>query len=410
MSDSNTYSYEGRNRQGHLIEGYMEARCEKSVVQYLSRLEITPVTIKRVSNNWSSKDVKTLFAKPNLKELALFAKQMNSLLKGGVPVNTALKVVIETIKTDALIQGLTQVVLDLESGNSLARCFQKQNHIFPDFFTSMVEVGEHTGMLDEVFLQIHDYLQMEIKTKQRIQTALRYPMIVVLTIFFAVIMINFFVIPSFKDFFMSMDAELPFATQWLIAFSNACLEYWWVGLTLVVGGIGGWRYWLSQETGRLFWDRFKLSWPLIGSIIHRSTLSRFTRSLSIALHAGLPLLDAIEVVAHAADNRYITNKILTMRKGLERGEPLSVCAMHTNIFTPLVIQMISVSEHTGNLNDNLIEISYHFESDVDYDLKRLSDLLEPLLIGVIAAMVLILALGVFLPLWDLSAVAMNQVG
>lgn len=405
------FHYQGRNKFGDLIEGVIEAHHEGIVATHLSRLEITPVAIKKTAKKILVKDLPKWvpFWRPKDTELSLFAKQMHSLLKGGVPINRALIVVIESSKNVVLRNALTNIILDLESGYPLARCFQKQGFIFPDFFTAMIDVGENTGKLEDVFLQIHYYLETDIITKKRIKSALRYPLIVLSAIVFALIVINFFVVPAFKGFFDSMDATLPGPTRLLIFVSDFSLAYWWLGILMMIVGVMIYLSLINKPRYRAMWDKAKLKLPIVGSIIHRAIMARLARSLAMALKSGLPLMEAIHVVAKSTDNQYITMKVLHMTKGLEHGESLSQTAKTSRIFSSMTIQMLMVAEETGNMDDNLLEVAQYYEEDVDYDIKRLNDMLEPILIGVIAVLVLILALGVFLPLWDLSAVAMNKI-
>ncbi|HET9844032.1 MAG TPA: type II secretion system F family protein [Gammaproteobacteria bacterium] len=405
------YFYKGRNKQGQNIEGVLEASNEHIVFVQLGRLEIIPVSIQKTTKPLYVQDLSRYlpFLRPKLTELAIFAKQMYSLLKANVPVNHALQVVIESNKNAILNNALTNIILDLESGFSLARCFQKQGFLFPPFISAMIDIGENTGQLEEAFHQIHHYLEADILTRKRIKSAFRYPLIVLVAIIFALSVINFLVVPAFQRFFESLDAQLPFATRWLIEISRFSLTYWPLLVLALAVFIGVYFFIMNQPAYRYYWDKVKLQIPLVGSIIHRSILARFTRSLSAAHSHGLPLLDAIQVVAKSTDNLYITDKILQMRTGLERGETLAITAKNTKVFSSLVIQMIIVGEETGNIDANLMEIAEFYESDVDYDIKRLSDALEPVLVAIIAGVVLILALGVFLPLWDLSSVAMHKI-
>lgn len=404
------YRYRGRNKQGDVIEGYLDAPNEKIVIQHLSRISITPVTIKvSPKDPWVQWARWLPMLRPSLGDLTFFAQQMHSLLKAGVPINRALTIVIDSSSHHTLVNALTNILLDLESGYGLARCFQKQAWIFPDFFTSLINIGEQTGQLDEMFAQMVTYLQTERVTQKRVRNATRYPLFVLIVIVFALFIINFVVVPSFQQFFESFGAELPLATQWLMTLSRWSLQGW-PYLLLGVVGIGGlYVYANDQASSRYRLDAMKLKIPLLGWILHRALMARFVKALALAHQSGLPLLDAIQLVGQSMENTYLSHKILEMRHGLERGEKLSQTARQAGIFSELVIHMLQVSEETGNIETNLFEIARFYEADVDYDIQRLNELLEPALIGIIAVMVLILALGVFLPLWDLSDVAIHRI-
>lgn len=405
------FQYKGRNKHGELIEGELEASTKVTVATHLSRLEITPISIQSTAKLIRMSELPKWFvwARPKDTDLSMFAKQMHRLLKSSVPINHALKVVIDSNKSHNLRNALTRVLIDLESGYTIARCFQNQGYVFPAFFTAMIDVGEQTGKLDTMFEQIHRYLETEIITKKRIQSAMRYPTIVFAAIVAALAMMNFFVIPAFKSFFDSMQAQLPWATQWLIAISNFCMNYGWaIGLGVMLVLIA-YPICMTKQAIRLRWDQVKLRLPWVGSLLHRAMMARFTRSLAMAYQSGLPLVDAILVVAKSTDNVYITQELRSLTNAIEKGESFAVVAKKSHLFSPITVQMIAVAEETGQISENLVQVAEFYEQDVDFDIKKMNDLLEPILILIIALMVLVLALGVFLPLWDLSSVAMQKI-
>lgn len=405
------YQYKGRTKYGELIKGVLEAASEVTVASHLQRLEITPVDIQPTAKPMHLTDVMRWFALSKIKDtdLCVFARQMQSLLKSSVPFNRAIGVVIESSKNQMLRDALTKVLLDLESGYPIARCFQNQDTLFPAFFTAMIDVGEKTGRLGEVFGQIHRFMENEIITKKRLKSAARYPLIVLVAILFALVLMNFFVIPAFRGFFDSMEASLPWATLWLIGFSDFCVQHAWAILFVGCSLVASISLSLSFASVRLRRDKWMLRLPIIGSLMHRAMMARFARSLSMAYQSGLPLDEAILVVAKSTNNLYMTQAIRRLTKGIEHGELLSQVGKRSGLFSPITIQMIAIAEETGQVTENLIQVAQFYEEDVDYDIKRMNDLLEPILIGIIALMVLVLALGVFLPLWDLSSVMMSKI-
>jgi MSHA biogenesis protein MshG len=269
----------------------------------------------------------------------------------------------------------------------------------------MVQVGETTGSLPEAFLQLSVYLDREKDTQGRIKQALRYPTIVLVAIVLALGIINLFVIPAFAKVFTSFKAELPWATQVLVSTSNFTLSYWYVILAAAVAAAVGVRAFIDTPRGRYRWHHWQLKIPLIGPILYGAMLGRFARSLAVTLKAGVPLVQGMTVVSRAVDNDYIGARILEMRDGIERGETITRTAATTGLFPPMVLQMLAVGEETGAVDDLLVEVAEYYEREVDYLLKNLSSAIEPILIVVIGVMVLILALGVFLPMWDLSRAA-----
>ena len=263
--------------------------------------------------------------------------------------------------------------------------------------------GKTLGGLDKGFAQIASYLELERDTKKRIGSATRYPLFVIAAIIIAVGVINVLVIPAFANLFDSFGAELPWQTRVLIASSDFTINNWyWLVLFAVIAFFGV-RYYVSTTAGRLNWDRIKLRMPLVGGIFERITLGRFSRTFAIVTEAGLPIIQGLNVVGNAVGNAYVASRIGEVRRSIERGDSFSRSAGASGLFTPLVMQMISVGEETGSLDELLNEVGDFYEQEVDYELKRLSDRIEPILLVVVAGMVLILALGVFLPMWDLSS-------
>jgi MSHA biogenesis protein MshG len=277
--------------------------------------------------------------------------------------------------------------------------------VFSQFYVSMVHVGENTGRLDEVFLQLSHHLERDLETRKRIASAFRYPIFVLVAIAAAVAIINLMVIPAFAKMFASFHAQLPLATRILLGTSKFFVHFWPAMLMAVFGSIVAWRRFVATEMGRLSWDRKKLSTPVVGEIVHRALLGRFSRSFATMLRAGVPLPTALHVVSHVVDNAFVGQKIRGMVAGIERGESVTRNAAATQLFSPLVLQMMAVGEETGALDQLLEEVADFYDREVDYDLKRLSDRIEPIMIMFIGVLVLILALGVFLPMWNLASVA-----
>jgi len=405
------FNYKGRDKKGNSVEGQVDAISEISVAQKLSRVDVIPIKIKQATKE---DDVFEYIAeslnigKPLLEDLSMFARQMYTMTKSGVPLIRSIKVIKDATKSRGLRNALNNIIISLESGYSLANCFKQHPIIFNNLFVSMIEVGETTGNLDAAFLQIAIYLDKEIETRKKIKTASRYPLMVCTAIIVATAIINIFVIPSFKGFFKSFGSELPIQTRILIATSDFAVNYWFYILLLLAASIFFISLYINSNKGKLKWDYFKLKIPLIGSILQRALLARFCRSFAMTTKAGVPLLEAINVIAGAVDNKFVGNKILEMRTNLEKGEALSIAASNTGLFTPLVLQMLTIGEETGDIDSMLLQVSEYYEREVEYDLKKLADSIEPLLIVIIAGFVLVLALGVFLPMWDMSSVAMKS--
>lgn len=400
-----SFAYKGRSRRGALVEGVIDANSADSVAAQLINTGITPIDITTRSDGAVAMDVlQTLRTSraPVLEDLILFTRQMYTLTRAGVPLVRAMTGLIQSTRNLQLVQAMRDVLANLESGRDLANSLSRHPKIFSTLAIAMVRVGENTGRLEESFLRLTEYLEREKETRERIKAALRYPSLVLLALAIAIGVVNVFVIPTFAQLFLKADVALPWQTRALIATSDFFVAWWWLVLGAALGGIGAFFSYIKTDSGRYWWGRRKVSLPLVGDIIHRATLSRFARSFAMALTSGVPLLQALAVVSRAVDNEYIGEQILNMRNGIERGESLTRTAALTGMFTPLVLQMLAVGEETGAVDDMMNEVAEYYEREVDYDVKNLSALIEPVMTIAMGVLVLILALGIFLPMWDLS--------
>ena len=404
-----SFKYTGRNRGGSQVTGTMEAGNTSAVAEQLFRKDITPISILAVAKgnneNLASRDVSEIFGLNNvsLDELIIFSRQMYALMRSGVPILRAISGMAESCNSATLKKALTEIGTQLEGGYTLSSALNQHPKIFGSLFVSLIHVGENTGQLEDSFLKLTSYLEREQATRKRIKTALRYPTMVLIALTAALVILNIFVIPTFANMFAKLGADLPLATKFLIASSNFFLNYWpylLVGCVLAYIAIG--RS-LKTEKGKYQWDKRKIKLPIIGSIIERSILARFSHSFGIILKAGIPMTTGLTLVADAVDNSYMQEKIVAMRKSIESGESLLRSAIVSTLFTPLVLQMIAVGEETGRVDELLKEVGDYYEREVDYDLSTLTARIEPLLLIVVAAMVLVLALGIFMPMWDMAS-------
>jgi MSHA biogenesis protein MshG len=402
------FHYKGRNARGEAIEADIESTSADAVATQLFNTGVTPITIVQQAAKvdlMAGLRSRLLIGRPTLVDLILFARQMHTLMRAGVPIIRAMTGLADTARNAVLAQVLRDVVTSLEAGRDLAGSLSQHPEIFTPLFISIVQVGENSGRLDESFLQLSEYLELEKTTRDSIKSALRYPTIVIVAIAAAIAIINLKVIPVFAKVFAGFHAELPMATRVLIATSNFTVHYWYYMVGIVVMIVLSVRSYIKTDAGRYRWGRAKLRLPIVGSIILRATLARYARSFAMSTRSGVPLIQALTVVAKAVDNDFVADRILMMRNGIERGDTLTRTAAASGLFTPLVLQMLSVGEETGAVDEMLSEVAGFYEREVAYDLKSLSEKIEPIMLLAVGALVLMLALGVFLPMWDLAGAA-----
>ena len=404
------FAYKARDSRGELVQGVVEGVDSGAVAAQLFGSGVTPVEIGETSVPSQSDSGGFLLRKPKITaiDLMLFSRQMYSLLKAGVPILRALAGLQESSINPSFKNTLKGVRESLESGRELSASMRRQGDAFSPFYTAMVYVGETTGRLEEIFLRLFEHLEFQEHMRVQVKSALRYPTFVIVVMAVALAVINLFVIPAFAKVYQGFGAKLPLITQWLIGFSNFMLSYWWLMLGAVLGAVVAFKLWVKTTDGRYRWDRSKLRIPIAGRIILKATLARFARSFALAIRSGVTAVQSLTLVAQVVDNAYLAERIEKMREGVERGESVLRTAIASGAFTPVALQMILVGEESGSLDDMMDEVADMYTRETDYELKTLSAQIEPILIVLLGVLVLILALGVFLPIWDLGRAAFGR--
>jgi len=402
------FQYTGRNRRGESVNGRIEGASVDAVATQLFNNGITPIDInladvrRDVLGSLHGLRLQWSEGRVRIVDQIFFCRQMYTLLKAGVPIMQALRGLRDTTQNPALARVIGSLIDGLDAGLDLTGAVKRHTEVFPPVFVSLISVGENTGNLPEAFLQLAEYFDREKDTRDRIKQAIRYPVFVLIAMGIALLIVNIFVIPAFAKVYGNLKVALPLPTRVLIGFSNFTVQYWYLLAIGAIVGVVGARLYIQTPDGRYRWDRLKLRFPIIGGILFRASLGRFARALSMTMRSGVPVVQGMTVISSAVDNEYIATRILQMRDGLERGETITRTASATGLFPPLVLQMISVGEESGAVEALLNEVAEYYEREVDYDLKNLSSSIEPILLVAIGALVLVLALGVFLPMWDMA--------
>jgi MSHA biogenesis protein MshG len=406
------FAYRGRGVRGELIAGTLEAADAGAVADQLVSTGVTPVDIHAAKLHVEARAPewlkKAMAPGVSLVDLMLFSRQMYTLLKAGVPILRALGGLEESATNPTLRAVIGDLRSSLDAGRELSTAMRRHPKVFSNFYVSVVRVGEATGQLDESFDRLFSYLDFERDVRERIKTAMRYPTIVVAAIGIAVAIVNFFVIPAFAKIFEASKVQLPLLTRILVATSDFFVAYWPFMLGAGALGVLAFMAYIGSPRGRFAWDRAKLRIPVAGRIIFKATLSRFARALSISSHAGVPIVQGLSVVAGVVDNAYMAKQVEQMREGVERGESVARTAASTGIFNQVVLQMIAVGEETGELDTLLGEVADMYEREVDYEIKTLAANIEPIITVALGVLVLLLALGVFLPIWEMSKVMLKR--
>lgn len=407
-----SYAYTGRDSAGERVSGNIDVGSREMAASMLLGRGIVPLSIESGSAPPASSGGFSFGGdRPlTMEELQIFSRQLSALLRGGLPILRALGSMQESATRPAHARLFGDLCSSLDQGREMSAAMARHPRDFPPLYLAMVRVGEQTGRLDGVLRRLSDWIEFERKTRERVKAALRYPSFVVMAMAIAMVVVNLFVIPRFAGVYKTMRVDLPWMTRLLIGFSDFTVNWWPAMLAACVGGFFAFRGWRRSSDGSLIWDRLVLRIPIAGRILRNAALGRFARSLAMSLSSGLPAAQAIQLVSQAVGNAFMAQRLERVRTGIERGESLLRSCTSTGVFTPMVLQMIAVGEESGTLDEMLDHVADFFEQDVDYDLARLSSAIEPILIVILGAVVLVLALGVFLPIWDLGKAALGHSG
>ncbi|GGI86935.1 type II secretion system F family protein [Legionella impletisoli] len=408
------FQFTARDASGSTVRGVRKARSAEDLAMQLQKESLMPLDIEqatkaKIQAAQPAAKSSGLFKKQVAKEeLQMFCRQMYTLIKSGIPLAIAIARLAESTHDKELAKTLQQILVGLNEGQSLHASMRRFPKVFSDFFINLVKLGEEIGKLDEVFYHLSEYMLLEIETGKKLKKAMRYPLIVSFVTFCAVIGVTVFVIPAFAKMFESFHAELPLPTLILVYVANFFINYWYVVLIGLIALIYGFRYYIKTPDGAIAWSKWQLKIPIFGWLIHRIILSRFTRLFALVLRAGLSAVEGINLVGKSTNNAYFAAKIQSVTQSIGRGNTIATSLAQTKLFPPLVLQMISLGEETGRIDELLNDAADFYQRDIEYDLARFNDYIEPIMIVIVAGMVLILALGVYMPMWDFAGKALKR--
>ncbi|OGC04929.1 hypothetical protein A2276_03120 [candidate division WOR-1 bacterium RIFOXYA12_FULL_43_27] len=401
------YSYKAKDKSGTTVGGSMEAQDSNAVAGRLVDLGFIPISISEKSSAASLKLDNYLlkFQKVKTEDLLVFVRQLSSILEAGVPLLESLDALHEQMVAPYLKTVIASIKRDIQGGTSFSEALSKFPKVFSLPFVAMIRVGEKAGILGDVLDRLAGLLERDYDNVQKIKSATRYPTLVAVTLIVAFLFVITFVVPKFSSVFASSGAELPMPTRILIGTNYVIRQYFYIVIPVLFALVYLFKMLISTPSGKLWWDGVLLKLPVFGQLNRKLTLSRFTRMLSSMLKAGVPILDALLIIKDTIDNRVVSDIIGYMREEVAKGRTLAdPMREHNKIIPPLAIQMVSIGEKSGNLEGMLSKVADYFDRDADYMIKNLTPLIEPLMIAVLAVFVTILALGIFLPMWDLIKV------
>ncbi len=392
-----TFAWEGKDKTGKLIRGEMRAGGEAVVHATLRRQGILVSKVKKQAFKRGGKITE--------KDITLFTRQLATMMKAGVPLLQAFDIVGKGASNQAVAKLLMDVKADVETGSSLNQAFRKYPLYFDALFCNLVAAGEAAGILDSLLDRLATYKEKILAIKSKIKSALFYPIavIVVAIVITAVIMI--FVIPSFKKVFMSFGADLPAPTLMVIAMSDFMVANWYIVFGILGGGIYGFFYmWKRSEKVQIVMDRLLLRLPIFGDIIRKATMARWSRTLSTMFAAGVPLVEALDSVGGASGNYVYRMATKQIQSEVSTGTSLTASMQNVNVFPNMVIQMVSIGEESGQLDQMLSKVADFFEAEVDDAVEAMSSLMEPMIMVVLGTLIGGMVVAMYLPIFKLGAV------
>ncbi len=403
-----TFVYRARDQHGGLVTGRMDADSRRAVYVHLDSQGLFPVSVSEAKRTiqeslaaFSISEFLRKHQKVKYDDLIFFTRQLHTIVKAGIPLISGLKA-LEEQTVNSRLKGITrEIYQDIDSGRSFSDALSRHDKIFPEMYISMIRAGEIGGVLDDVLLRLAELLEFQMKTKEMLKSAMRYPIMVVCSLVSAFIILVTFVIPKFATLFKGAKVELPLPTRIMLLINDIAQVYGLFIFGATVLGIVSFMLYIRSGKGRFVWDRFKLKVPLIGQIMLKIAMSRFANMFENMVKAGVPVIRTLEIVSRTVGNQYIAQKIIEIGTKIEKGKGISKPLKDSGIFPPLVVHLVSTGEETGSLEEMLKEVTVHYDREITYSVSRLSAWVEPILTAGLSIMVLFLALAIFLPWWNM---------
>ncbi|MDY6864045.1 MAG: type II secretion system F family protein [Thermodesulfobacteriota bacterium] len=394
-----TYKYKVRDKSGKAINGVMEAPDYDTVAAKLDKSGYIPVSIQE------KKDVisfNIFNPRISIDDLILFSRQLSAQVGAGIPLLAGLYALSEQAEDKRMKAVINKISTDIEEGTSLSDAMARHPKVFSSLYVSMIKAGEAAGTLDKILDRLSALTEYEKDIRARINAATRYPKIVLTAITSAFIVLITFVIPRFASIFSKFGETLPLPTRIMIGINHLFHQYWYIGIVATVSIALGFHWYINTGPGRLRWDNFKIRVPMFGTLFLKIAISRFSYIFGMLIRSGIPILQTLKITSETVGNTFISQKLKKLMESVEEGSGISGPLKEAGVFTPMVVQMVSVGEQSGKLDDMMVKVAQYYDLDVEYTINKLSTFIEPILIVAIGGMVLFMALAIFLPMWDMT--------
>lgn len=399
-----TYKYRARDAQGEIFEGMVDGSSEASAVAQLDALDYIPISIRELRTHKVRK-FSAGRAKVSQGTLLVFTRQLSTMIHSGIPIITAMTALMEETDNESFKEVLARIRGDIQEGISLSEAFSKHPQVFSELYVNTVAAGEAGGVLDVILRRLSELLQHEAEIQAGVKSALRYPITVVIALTVAFFVLTTFVVPKFTPIFEGAGIALPLPTRILMLVNDIIRGYWFLVIPSVAVIAFAIKMYIRTEKGLYQWDYIKLKLPVFGDLLIKMVSSRFAQMLRTLDDAGLPILRSLDVISFTLGNSVFTKEIEVIRRSVTEGRGIGEPLLQSKFFPRLVAHMVIIGEKSGALSDMLASIQEHYDLEVDTTVKNLTALVEPLLTVGLGLVVLFLALGIFLPMWDLASAA-----
>lgn len=395
------FHYKARDESGTAVAGFIEAPDPGAVADQLTGMGYIPIRIQEkrsqlaLFSEWSAG-----LEKVRIEDLIIFTRQLATMYRAGIPLISGLRAIHDQTESKRLKHVLAHMIIEVETGSSLAQSMERHRGVFSELYTGMINAGEVGGVMDEVLARLAQLLQFELRTRQSLKAAVRYPMLVIIALAVAFNVLMMFVVPKFASLFEGR-AALPLPTQIMIFLNTIFQEYWYALLISTLALVLGFYLFVRSRRGRLIWDHFKLKLPIFGPLFLKIAMSRFAHMVETLNRTGMPILRTMDIIANTLGNSYISQEVQRVRDLLEEGKGIAEQLNQRKIFPPLVIHMIAIGEESGSIEDMLREVASHYDMEVEYHVSRLGSMIEPVLTIGLGLVVMFFALAIFMPWWDM---------
>ncbi|MBI1799577.1 MAG: type II secretion system F family protein [Candidatus Eisenbacteria bacterium] len=393
------FVWKGRTLAGEAQTGEIEVARQDEAVELLRKKKILVTSMRPKSSGFSL----PRFGGPGVgtKELAIFTRQFATMISAGLPLVQCLDILAKQASKPSFGRVIGEVTREVEAGSTLSDALGKFKNVFDDLFRNMVAAGEAGGVLDEILMRLATYIEKADALKRKVQSAMVYPIVVLTVALGATSFMLIFIIPTFAKMFLEFGGELPLPTKIVLGMSHVLQSYWWLMLLSIGGALFGLNRFYATDSGHRTIDALMLKIPVLGDVLLKGAVARFTRTLGTLIASGVPILGGLEITARTAGNKVIAEAIMTARTSIREGETVSAPLKHSGVFPPMVVQMISVGEQTGALDEMLTKIAVFYESEVDTAVDTLTSIIEPVMIVVMGGIVGGMVIAMYLPMFKL---------